>query len=100
LATTAMKRRGGPRGRRIKFGDVTITAPAPERAAVTANVAVSTAALGRAVDRLARPGVFLRTKKGVPLFSLDSENPDIVIRTLNGKTERGQLVDGTFQAID
>lgn len=94
-----VKRRNGTRGRRVKFGDVTITAPAPARATVMANVATSTAALSRAVERLAKPGVQLHKKKGVPLFSLDSEDPDVVIRTLNGKTERGHLVDGVFQAI-
>ncbi len=99
MAITAVKRRRGARGRKVKFGDVTITAPAPNRAVVNANVAFSTAALSRAVERLAKPGIFLRAKKGVPLFSLDSEDPDVVIRTLDGKTERGHLVNGAFQAI-
>lgn len=99
MATVAVKRRRGARGRRVKFGDVTITAPAPTRSVVAAHVAVSTAALSRAVERLAKPGISLRAKKGVPLFSLDSEDPDVVIRTLDGKTERGHLVDGVFQAI-
>ncbi|EZP65309.1 hypothetical protein [Novosphingobium naphthalenivorans] len=86
--------------RRVRFGDVTVTAPAPPRASVERNVKLSTQALERVARRLARPGTVLRTKKNVPLFSVDSDNPDILIRQLNGKTERGTIVDDAFQAID
>ncbi|GLV27332.1 hypothetical protein [Sphingobium chungangianum] len=99
MTTTTVKVRRQARARRVKFGDVVITAPAPQRDLIKANIAQSTAALARAARRLSKPGVVIRAKKGVPLFSLDSENPDVVIRTLDGKTERGQLVDGIFHAI-
>lgn len=98
-AKTSVRAARKARTRKIKFGDVVITAPAPRSAVVKANVAQSTEALARAAKRLSRPGVIIRAKRGVPLFSLDSEEPDIVIRTLDGKTERGHLVDGIFHAI-
>lgn len=88
------------KSRRVRFGDVTVTAPAPSRALVERNVKLSTQALERVAKRLARPGVVLRPKKNVPLFSVDNDNPDILVRQLNGKIERGTIVNGTFQAID
>ncbi len=102
MATKAMtqSRPAGTRGRKIKFGDVTITAPAPAKAMVQANVKRSTQALERLATRLGKPGVAIRARKDVPLFSLDSDNPDVMIRTLNGKTERGHMVGGAFHAID
>ncbi|WP_199520207.1 hypothetical protein [Fulvimarina endophytica] len=92
--------RSGRRGRTVKFGDVTVTAPAPSATAVKHNVERSTEALERLARRFARPGVSIRARKDVPLFSLDSEDPDVMVRTMNGRTERGHMVDGSFHAID
>lgn len=88
------------KSRRVRFGDVTVTAPAPSRALVERNVKLSTQALERVAKRLAWPGVVLRAKKNVPLFSVDNDNPDVLIRQRNGKIERGTIVNGTFQALD
>ncbi|MEG3162420.1 hypothetical protein U1763_18110 [Sphingomonas sp. LB2R24] len=101
MATKAMTQsRSGQRGRKIKFGDVTVTAPAPSATMVKHNVKRSTEALERLAKRLGKPGVSIRARKNVPLFSLDSDNPDVMIRTMNGRTERGRMVDGAFHAID
>ena len=48
---------------------------------------------------MAKAGVRLSVKKSVPLYWLESDNPDVMIRKLNGKVERGSLVDGVFKAI-
>lgn len=81
-----------------RFGSVTVTAPPPSKAMVQHNVKVSTEALERVTKRLAKAGVRLYAKKGVPLYSLDSDNPDVMIRKLNGKVERGSFVNGEFNA--
>ncbi len=88
------------RSRRVKFGSITVSAPAPARELVERNVALSSQALARVAKRLARPGINLRAKKNVALYWLDGDDPDVMIRQLNGKTERGALVDGEFKAID
>jgi hypothetical protein len=88
------------KSRKVRFGDVTVTAPAPSTALVQHNIKLSTQALERVAKRLAKPGVTLRAKKDVPLYSLDSDNPDVMIRKLNGKIERGAIVNGVFQAVD
>lgn len=101
MATKAMTQsRSGQRGRKIKFGDVIVTAPAPSATVVKHNVKRSSEALERLAKRLGKPGVSIRARKNVPLFSLDPDNPDVMIRTMNGRTERGHMVDGAFHAID
>lgn len=83
---------------KTRFGNVTVTAPPPSKAMVQHNVKASTEALERVTKRLAKAGVRLYTKKDVPLYSLDSDNPDVMIRKLNGKVERGSFIDGEFNA--
>jgi hypothetical protein len=78
---------------------VTVTGKAPSAKLVRQNVQRSTEALERLAERLAKPGVTLRARKGVPLFSCDSDDPEVMIRTLDGKTERGRIVDGVFRPI-
>jgi hypothetical protein len=84
--------------RKTRFGSVTVTAPPPSKAMVQHSVKASTQALDRVTERLAKAGVRLPAKKDVPFYSLDSDNPDVMIRKLNGKIERGSLVDGVFKA--
>jgi hypothetical protein len=84
----------------VRFGDVVVTARRPTEAEVQRNVELGSAALARALPRLARPGVRIYPKKDVPLFWVDPENPGGFIRKLNGKLERGVLEDGQFKPTD
>jgi hypothetical protein len=100
--TTALAR-GGDQGavwETVRFGDVTITAKRPSDAEIQRNVEESSRALARALPRLARPGVRIYPKKDVPLYWCDQDDPNIFIRRLNGKTQRGVFEDGQFKATD
>jgi len=88
------------RGAKVKFGSVTITGAKPPPAKVARNVERSTAALERVAKTLAKPGVVLRAKKDVPQFSAAEGERGVFIRLLNGRAERGRMVDGAFQVID
>ena len=85
---------------KTRFGDVTISGPRPSAAVVKFNVKRSTEALERVTRTLTKPGVALPAKKDVPLFSVAEGETDIFIRTLNGSTERGRLINGVFKVID
>jgi len=82
----------------VKFGSVTVSGARPSSAAVDANVERSTEALQRIVKKLAKPGVRLSIKKGVPRYSLDENDPGVFVRVLDGVTLRGRIVDGKFVA--
>jgi hypothetical protein len=84
----------------VKFGDVTITAQRPSEAEIQRNVEAGWAGLARALPRLARPGVRIYAKKDVPLYWCDDDDPNIFIRKLNGKIQRGVFADGQFKATD
>jgi len=90
----------GPREWKIKFGSVTITGKKPNAAVVARNVKRSSEALERVGKRLIKPGVTIRRKKNVPQYSVAEGGIDVFIRRLNGRTERGRLVEGVFQVID
>ena len=84
---------------RISIGNLTLIVPRPTKAQVQENARQSTEALARALTRLTRPGIRLRPKRGIPLFQVDENDPDILIRDLDGKRERGTLQDGEFKVI-
>ncbi len=85
---------------RISIGNLTLVVPRPTKTQVQENVRRSTEALGRALVRLTRPGIRLRPKRGIPLFQVDENDPDILIRDLDGKRERGLFQDGEFKVSD
>jgi hypothetical protein len=92
---------GGEAMHTIRFGDVTVTAPRPSDEEIRRNVEASTAALKRALPAFLRPGVRIYPKKDVPLFWADEDDPNVCIRKLNGKIERGVVdEDGQFKVID
>lgn len=90
----------GSRGTKVKFGSVTISGSKPAAGLIKKNVERSTAALERVVKRLERPGVDIRAKKDVPQFSVADDESGVFIRRLNGRVNRGRLVNGAFEVID
>lgn len=84
---------------KTKFGAVTVTGVKPAVELVDQNVARSTLALERAARRLLRPGVAIRRKRGVAEYSASEDEPGVLIRKLDGKSERGRLVGKEFKVI-
>ena len=84
----------------VRFGDVTVTARRPSDAEVQHSIDSSTLALGRALKSLLKPGVRIRPKKDVPLYSAAPDAENVFIRLLNGKRDRGILKNGQFMVID
>jgi hypothetical protein len=95
-----VRKEGGSNGSKVKFGSVTVRGTKPAAAAVKANVERSTKALERISKTLTKPGVMLRAKKDVPQFSVAEGESGVFIRRLNGSTDRGRLVNGSFRVID
>ncbi|WP_137752255.1 hypothetical protein [Sphingopyxis sp. L1A2A] len=85
--------------RSVTFGSVTVRAAVPPKAQVAANVALGQSALKRARMKIIKPGVRISPRKDVPLYHVDADKPEEVIRKLDGKVERGHFVNGTFQKL-
>lgn len=97
---TAASGRGRGTLSKVKFGDVVVTTPKPERSVVAANVVRSSEALERVAKKLLKPGFSSRQRQDVPRFSIDEADTKVFIRQLNGRTDRGRFVNGRFEVVD
>jgi hypothetical protein len=85
-------------GKTLQYGAVTLKVSAVDPKEWARNVELGQQALKKVKSRLVKPGVKLRTRKGVPLFSADPTNPRRVVRELDGKREVGVFENGVFKA--
>ena len=83
---------------RVTVGSVTVSVTKPTEAMIKKNRVASGAALSRAMKEIIKPGVKLNPANGVPLYQADPDNPDLIIRKLNGKLEKGSFIAGKFKA--
>lgn len=83
----------------VTFGDVTIAGNLPSAESVRVNVERSANALARIGKTLAKPGVRLPKKKGIPRFSVDEDDPTIFVRVLDGRVDRGRMINGEFELV-
>jgi hypothetical protein len=88
------------KGKTIVFGSWKIKAPALPLRETIARVESSSLALSRMKKRLVTPGVKLSQRKNVPLYRADPTQPNVLIREVNGQTERVQLIDGEFKLVE
>jgi hypothetical protein len=80
----------------VVFGSWTIQAPTLPLKETIARVESSNSALSRVKKTLATYGVKLSHRKDVPLYRADPKAPNILIREVNGRTERVHLVGSEF----
>ncbi len=69
---------------------------APRSDEIATHVAESTAALEHALESMKKPGVRPSLPMNVPKYSVDPDDPTIVVRRQGGFTRRGRLVGGEF----
>lgn len=84
----------------MRFGSVVASNTAPDAAAVATNIRAGRDALHRAKGAFLTRGIHIPRGNGVPLFHVDATNPAVLIRELDGRSERGRIVDGAFVAAD
>ncbi|MBY0467581.1 MAG: hypothetical protein K2Q07_01235 [Burkholderiaceae bacterium] len=83
----------------VTFGTVSVNAVSPKVGEIRRNVTIGQAALARAVPRLVKPGVAVKTAGSVPLFRADPQDPSRLIREVNGKAVTGKFVNGKFKVL-
>ncbi|MGA0599205.1 hypothetical protein ACO2Q3_00710 [Caulobacter sp. KR2-114] len=92
--------RKGKRARySYSFGDAVLTNDKGQQATTPETLEMSRKAMRELGWRLRKPGVKLRMAKGVPKFYVDEGNPDLIVREVDGKQERGTFEDGKFKAV-
>ncbi len=89
---------GADRNPVLRFGSVEIAGKAPDPLVIEINVESGRRALARAKGAFTNPGIRLYKRKGVPQFRADESEPHVLIRELDGRVERGTIVNGSFVA--
>jgi hypothetical protein len=82
--------------RTVVFGSWKIRANTLPLEEALSMVQSSNSALMRIRKTLTTSGVKLSHRKDVPLYRVDPRHPDVLIRELNGRSERGRFVGGEF----
>jgi hypothetical protein len=85
-----------PRVATFRFGGFTVKTRARDEEWAH-NIGLGQEAMQKIQAALVKPGVKLRTPKATPLFRADPDRPGQLIRVLDGKEERGIIVDGVFK---
>jgi hypothetical protein len=83
----------------VTFGAVSVNAVSPKVGEMRRNVTSGQAALARAVPKLVKPGVTVKSLAAVPLFRADPQDPSRLIREVNGKAVTGKFVNGKFKVL-
>lgn len=91
--------KGGSAFSTVTFGAVSVNAVSPKVGEMRRNVTRGQAALARAVPKLVKPGVTVKSLATVPLFRADPQDPSRLIREVNGKVVTGKFVNGKFKVL-
>lgn len=75
----------------VTFGNVTIHVTPPSAKAIQANIQAGQKALKRACSALINPGFILAKVKGVPYYYGFPDDPDLLIRDLDGEHTIGRM---------
>ncbi|MGV3552277.1 hypothetical protein [Rhizobium sp.] len=84
---------------KVTFGSVTVLADPVADEELARNIEIGRARISAGMTRLSKPGFVLRKSKNVPYYRADPNDPNVIIRELNGDTSRGRLVDGEFVTL-
>lgn len=86
--------------RKVRFGGVTVSVAEIDAVVEARNIKQGQLALKRASKALAKPGVVLVRKPGVPYFHADPKNPNRMVRELDGQTTVGIFVGSKFKPLN
>jgi hypothetical protein len=84
----------------LSFGSITVRLPQVSETELKRNIAAGQKAMKRASGRLIKSGITLPAAKGVPMFQADADDPDIIIRILDGKKQSGRFIGNKFKASE
>ena len=76
---------------------MTIKSSGVSKNEVLRNIRAGQCALARAKSVIIKPGVRIKAGKGVPLFHVDPDRPNQLVRVIDGKRECGVFEAGKFK---
>lgn len=83
----------------VTFGAVTVKIKPPADSVVRRNIEAGQAALRHAKNALITPGVKISRPKGKPLYFGSPDQPDLIIREVDGVRTFGKFTSGRFRIV-
>ncbi len=83
----------------VTFGSVTIRTERPSPEVITKNIVDGQMAFARAIEAFKTKGVKLNVSKGTALYQANPNNPELLIRNIDGKIDQGVFENGQFRVI-
>jgi len=83
----------------VTFGSVTIRTERPTPEAIKKNILDGQMALARGLEAFKTKGVKLNVSKGTALYQANPNNPELLIRNIDGKIDQGVFENGQFRVI-
>lgn len=83
----------------VTFGSVTIRTERPSPEVITKNIVDGQMAFARAIEAFKTKGVKLNVFKGTALYQANPNNPELLIRNIDGKIDQGVFENGQFRVI-
>ena len=83
----------------VTFGSVTIRIEPADPEVIKKNIIEGQKAFARALEAFKTKGVKLNAPKGTALYQANPNNPNLLIRNIDGKTDQGVFENGQFRVI-
>lgn len=83
----------------VTFGSVTIRTEREDPEVIRKNIIEGQKAFARAVQAFKTKGVKLNVPKGTALYQANPNNPNLLIRNIDGKIDQGVFDNGQFRVI-
>jgi len=83
----------------VTFGSVTIRTEREDPEVIRKNIIEGQKAFARALEAFKTKGVKLNVPKGTALYQANPNNPNLLIRNIDGKIDQGVFEHGQFQVI-
>ena len=83
----------------VTFGAVTVKVKPPADSVVRRNIEAGQAALRHAKDALITPGIKISRQKGQPLYFGSPDQPDLIIREVDGVKTFGKFTSAGFRIV-
>ena len=83
----------------VTCGSVTIRTERPTPETIKKNILDGQMALARGLEAFKTKGVKLNVSKGIPLFQASPNNPQLLLRNIDGKIDQGIFKNGQFRVI-
>ena len=81
----------------ITFGSVTIRTKPADPEVIKKNIIEGQKAFARALEAFKTKGVKLNVPKGTALYHANPNNPNLLIRNIDGKIDQGVFENGQFR---